>query len=168
MRHKISRNQGTTLIELMIVTVIIGLVAGMAVPRFHLAYERMRIKTGDRALTSAIRLARSSAISEKQQYGLYFDQYETVATVFVDKVNQGTPALEGGDSIVTVVELPPEFDYLATDCANDVIAFRPNGSANFTGGGNIYSMAFTEHIVSMSCHNILASTGRISTETYTY
>ena len=162
------QERGVTLIELMIVGVIIGLVAGMAVPRFQTAYEQMQIKAADRELTSTIRLARSNAITQKNPFGLYFDETSISVTLFEDIANVGAGTFETGDSAIRVLTLPQEFDYLSTDCTNDVIVFRSNGSALFGGGGNIYTMAFLDQFVSMTANNVLASTGRVSTDTHTY
>ncbi len=167
MKKRLRTEQGVTLIELMIVGVIIGLVAGMAVPRFQTAYEQMQIKSANRGLTSTIRLARSYSISEKTPYGLYFDGASVTFTLFKDVVNIGAGTFEPGDSVLRVDTLPQEFDVLSTDCTGDVIVFRPNGSAVFAGGGNIYTMAFLDETTSMTSNSILASTGRVSTETYT-
>jgi len=167
MKKRLGTERGVTLIELMIVGVIIGLVAGMAVPRFQAAYEQMQIKSANRGLPSSIRLARSYAISEKTPYGVYFDGASTSFTLFKDVVNIGAGTFEVGDSAIRVDTLPQEFDILSTDCTGDVVVFRPNGSAVFAGGGNIYTMAFLDEITSMTSNNILASTGRVSTQTHT-
>ena len=167
MKRRLGTERGVTLIELLIVGVIIGLVAAMAVPRFQTAYEQMQIKSANRGLTSSIRLARSYSISEKTPYGIYFDGASVTFTLFKDVVNVGAGTYEVGDSVIRVDTLPMEFDILSTDCTGDVIAFRPNGSAVFAGGGNIYTMAFLDEFTSMTSNSILASTGRVATQTCT-
>lgn len=167
MKKRLGTERGVTLVELMIVGVIIGLVAAMAVPRFQTAYEQMQIKSANRGLTSSIRLARSYSISEKTPYGIYFDGASVTFTLFKDVVNIGSGTFETGDSVLREVILPPEFDILSTDCTGDVVVFRPNGSAVFSGGGNIYTMAFLSESSSYSSNSILASTGRVSTSTAT-
>ena len=167
MKRKLGTERGVTLIELMIVGVIIGLVAGMAVPRFQTTYEQMQIRSANRGLTSTIRLARSYAISEKTPFGIYFDGASVTFTLFKDVVNIGAGTYEAGDSLIRVDTLPMEFDILSTDCTGDVVVFRPNGSAVFSGGGNIYTMAFLDQITSLTSNSILASTGRVATQTHT-
>jgi hypothetical protein len=108
------------------------------------------------------------AISDKDQYGLFFDAGAKTITLFQDKVNPTAFKFESGDSVVRVDSLPSEFVWIATDCANDVMAFRPNGSAGFTGGGNIWALALSENAVCISLTNILASTGRVQTNSYYY
>ena len=166
---KNKRNErGVTLIELLITVVIIGLVAGMAVPRFEIAMERIKVKSGNRDLISVFRMARSYAIADKEQYGLYIDSENRLVTLFKDITNPELLMLESADSVIRVDTLPREFNYIDTDCNNNVIAFKPNGSADFVGGGNVYAMATTENVCSIFTNNILASTGRISSESYIY
>jgi len=161
MRKKILSESGVTLIELMILTVIVGIVAAMAVPRFQIAMERMRIKTSAREIHSTIRLARSYAISEKQQFGVQYDSDERIVTVFRDITDPGLLTFDPSDVVVRVDTLPQEFTWIGTDCLNNVVFFRPNGSARFTGNGNLYLLAVTEKVVSITQDNILASTGRV-------
>ncbi|HUV31566.1 MAG TPA: prepilin-type N-terminal cleavage/methylation domain-containing protein [Acidobacteriota bacterium] len=168
MENRLTSNRGVTLIELMIVTVIVGIVSAMAVPRFQIAWERMKIRGANRAITSTIRLARSYAISDKEQYGLLFDGEALTVTLFKDVVNPSGLLFETGDSVIRVDTLPQEYTFLGTDCTNDVLAFRPNGSAEFDGGGNVYAMASTADVVAIHQNNILASTGRVACSSYIY
>jgi len=161
MKTRVNSDSGITFIELIVVVVIIGLVSAMAVPRFQIAWERIKIKGVDRDIVSTLRLARSMAITDKDQYGVYFDNNNQTITIFKDLVNPNSPQFESGDSVIRIDTLPAEFTYLGTDITNDVVVFRPNGSANFVGGGNISSLAVTESVVGILLHNVLASTGRI-------
>ncbi len=161
MKSKFRSQSGITLIELMITTVIIGIVASMAVPRFQIAWEKIKFRTANRDIISTLRLARSMAITDKELYGVHFNGDALAITLFKDLVNSGNIAFETGDSVMRVDTLPHEFDYIATDLSNDVLVFRPNGSASFVGGGNIITLAATESIIAIASHNILSSTGRI-------
>jgi prepilin-type N-terminal cleavage/methylation domain-containing protein len=161
MKTRFRSTGGITLIEMMITVVIIGIVSTMAVPRFQAAWEKLKIKGADRDIISTIRLARSMAITDKNLYGVYFDGNVQTMTLFKDIVNPSSGTYELGDSIVRVDSLPDEFTYLGTDMSDDVLIFRPNGSAGFTGGGNISAMASTESLTAILTHNVLASTGRI-------
>lgn len=168
MKNRKNNSRGFTLLELMITVVIIGIVAGMAVPRFGPVYDRLKMRTAVREITSDFRLARSMAISGKDQYGLFFDAGAKTITLFRDEVNPTAFKFETGDSVIRVDSLPSEFIWIATDCSNDVLAFRPNGSAGFAGGGNIWALALSENAVCISSTNILASTGRVQTNSYYY
>jgi len=161
MKTRFCSTGGITLIEMLITVVIIGIVSTMAVPRFQAAWEKIKIRGADRDIVSTIRLARSMAITDKNLYGVYFDGNGQTMTLFKDIVNPSSSTFETGDSVIRVDSLPYEFTYLGTDMSDDVLVFRPNGSASFTGGGNIYAMASTQSITAILTHNVLASTGRI-------
>ncbi len=165
-RHNNAR--GFSMIELMIVIVIIGIMTSLAVPKFGKTFQRMKLKGAARDLSSDFRLARSKAIAGKDQYGLYFDQATRTVTIFKDKVNPTSYKMESGDSVVAVDTLPVEFTYIATDCDNNVIAFKPNGAAAYSGGGNVYTIASSSDAVCVTTGNVLASTGRMTNNIYVY
>ena len=160
--------RGFTLIELMITTVIIGIVAVLAVPRFQNAWERQKFRQGNGDLVSKIKLARSNAISSKQPYGIHFDECGLTYTVFKDVVNVGGFSFDDGDSVVTQDTLPDEFEYVYADCEGSVVMFNSNGSASYDGGGYIYTSGYTDQVCSMSMISILPATGKVSSESYYY
>jgi len=166
--QKLISSSGITMIELMITVVIIGIVSAMAVPRMQTAYERMDFKGSVRELTSSLRMARSMAISKKGQFGVYFDPSALTITLFQDNINPTGNDYVVGDSAIKIDTLPAGFSNLSTDVANNVVLFRPNGSASFIGNGNIISLATTGNIVGISQTSILASTGRVSTDISVY
>jgi len=157
-----------TIIELMAAVVVVGIVAAMAVPRFEIAFERMGARSANRDLNSVLKLARSTAISDKQPTGVYFDADNHTYTIFKDFINTGGQDFVSGDSAIRTDSLPPDFSLLLTDVENDVIIFRPNGSAKFVGRGNIFTYVATDNINSLASHNILASTGRVQSNSYYY
>ena len=160
---KLNSARGVTLLEMLIAVVIVGIAAGMAVPRFQIAFERSRYKAGNKQVVSALRTARSMALTDKKQYGVFFDQGSLSLTLFRDDLNPTAFAYEDGDSVITQDSLPIGFHYLITDCNNNVIIFMPNGSAQFTGGGNIYTYAYSPDVFYARSHNVLAATGRVKT-----
>lgn len=169
MFNKLRTDYGMTLIELMTTVVIIGIVAGMAVPRFQNAFDRMEFRSANRDITSSIRLARSMSISDKQNYGIYIDYMANTSILFVkDTSNSLLDVYEPGDSIIRVDSLSGKLDYIGTDLANSAIIFRPNGSATFTGGGNIITMKYSDDMIGINVTNILASTGRVRSTSYFY
>ena len=160
--------RGITLLELMATVVIIGIVASMAVPRFQVATERIKFRSANRDLVSSLRVARSSAITDKEQFGVHFNQESRIVSLFKDVTSPASYTFDAGDSLIRADTLPPMVNYLGTDLTNDVIFFEPNGSARFTGGGNIVCMATSESTVAIASHNILASTGRIDSYSHYY
>ncbi|MFQ6007682.1 MAG: Tfp pilus assembly protein FimT/FimU [Candidatus Zixiibacteriota bacterium] len=168
MKVRITTPAGITLIEMMIAVAIISIVSFMAVPRFQKAWERIRIRSVNRGIVSTLRLARSMAISDKEQYGVFVDNGTKTITLFKDIVNPGGLQFETGDLVIRTDTLSIEFNYIGTDIENNVIVFQPNGSAEFIGGGNIVTMATTGSQIGIYQHNVLASTGRVQTEYYFY
>lgn len=161
MRRIIRSKQGVTLIELLITAVIVGVVATMAVPRFQIAYERHKFNSVNRDVTSSFRLARSMAITDKEQYGINFDIENGIYTLFKDKVNLTGYDYVSGDSAIRVDTLPDEFNFIITDVENHTFLFRPNGSSRYNGGGNVVLLASSENVVAIFTDNILTATGRI-------
>ncbi len=155
--------KGFTLIELMTTVVIIGIIAAMAVPRFSKAYERMEFKSANRDLLSTLRLARSLSISNKDIYGVNFDPTSKIVSLFKkDSASTSLNTFETNDSLVQVDSLSKTFSTITTDLTGNTISFRPNGSAIFSGGGNIVCLTYTENLVGINQISILAATGRVS------
>jgi len=158
--------KGVTLVELMTTVVIIGIVAAMAVPKFQIAFERIKFRSANREITSSLRLARSYAVSSKEQHGVHFDPTALSFTLFKDKVNTGGMVFELGDSVIRVDTLPQEFQLLWVDVPSGSIVFRPNGATAATA--NVVTLAATPDMVGIHLHNILAATGRIETQSEFY
>lgn len=158
--------KGITLVELLTTVVIIGIVAAMAVPRFQKAFERIKFRSANREITSSLRLARSKAVSTKEQHGVFFNSDDLSWTLFKDKENPGGMVFEAGDSVIKVDTLPVEFNFLQVDNASSTIVFRPNGTTSVTA--NVVTMANTPDMVGIHQHNILAATGRIETQSDYY
>lgn len=153
--------RGFTLIEMMIVAVIIGTVASLAAPSFQRAYDKHNFKTGEQAVISTLKKARSNAISSKEPFGVYIDMEAKTLTLFENKSNQSTSAFDDGDVTISVDTLPGEYEYIYADMENSAIVFRPNGSAQVTGYGNIFLAGETDGMMAYISINVLASTGRV-------
>lgn len=169
MFKRLKSTKGITLIEIMAAVVIIGIVSSMAVPRFKIAMERISYQSSDREMLSLLRLARSLSISEKTQYGIYFeDTTPRKYRLFKDVSNPTAFTYDDSDSTIKIDTLNGDFALLFTDIPGNSVVFQPNGSAGFTGGGNIISLAMSEDVVAIFEHNILASTGRVKSFSYIY
>jgi len=161
MKSKLRSAAGVTLIEMVTLAVIVGVIAALAAPRFQRAYDKMQFRAANREIISDLRLARSMAITDKTQYGVYFDYTAKTMTIFQDAVNPALFTFDDGDPVVRVDTMARNVHYLLTDVTNNCITFGPNGSADFTGGGNILTIGVLEDIYCEYFHNVLRSTGRV-------
>lgn len=168
MKTRFKNQNGITLLELMVTVVIIGIVAAMAIPQFNVAIDRLNFSTAMRGVKSTIKMARSLAVTDKAEYGVHFDPTTKVVAIFKDVANMGSFSFDPGDSVIRVDTLPRQFTLLSTDMDNDVLMFRPNGSAAFGGAANISATGSTDVMVANSTMTILASTGRIDDHIYWY
>jgi len=151
--------RGITLVELMLIVVIIGIVAAMAIPRFSKAMNRLEFRTAARNMVSKMRLARSNAITQKVPHGIHVDGDGLLVTLFMDSQNPGMDLFEAGDSVLSVDTLPSDFVYVNTDFGNPALIYRPNGSASNTGG--IHFLSYTEDDdINVGSIEVLAATGR--------
>ncbi len=151
-----------TMMELVIVAVIIGLVAAMAVPEFAGAIQKIRWHSMSSNMVSALRLARSSAIAQQTQYGVNFDCENRKITVFRDLVNTSSFTLDHGDSVVSVDSIAADIDYLFVTPSDRAICFFPNGRAAdwvYIMGSNL-----TDDLYQTVSISVLPATGRVSVE----
>lgn len=97
---KLACTRGFTLVELMIVVIVVGVLAGVAIPMYQLATERAKATEAVAALGS-VRVAMRNYYAEHQTF---------VNASFVD----GTQVTTGGVLEVTDVDLSGR--YFSTDC----------------------------------------------------
>ncbi|MGH8004064.1 MAG: GspH/FimT family pseudopilin [Limisphaerales bacterium] len=154
---KIWKDQtGVTMMELMIVAVVVGVMAALAVPSFLNYTSKLETKSTARDIVSTLRQARSKAISERVKYGVYFDAGNKRYTFFKEKTgNEQYDA--GGDSLISQIALDLDVNYGGNTFTNTTVVFKTDGSASSSGDMQVIpaSGGFTYNV------NVLASTGRI-------
>lgn len=157
---KLVRNKrGITLIELMTIVTIIGIVTMAAIPQFGSTMNRLKFRTSARNILSKLRLARSTAITNKQPVGVAFDGDARTLTLFLDTQNPAAFQFETGDSVISVDSLPEDFAYIYPEFGGNAVVYRPNGSASATG--NVQFVAYNGgEYVNYGTVDVLASTGR--------
>lgn len=155
----VNSKKGITMVELMLIIVIIGIVAAMAIPRFSSAINRIKFRTSARQLLSTMRLARSQAITNKLPFGVLLDNTNRTMTLFANSNNPGVCTFETGDSVISIDTMPREFIYLGTDFGTQTLVYKPNGAASATG--NIIFLSYSpQDLVHLGMIEVLASTGR--------
>jgi prepilin-type N-terminal cleavage/methylation domain-containing protein len=151
---------GYTLMEMMIILVIVGVLASMAVPGFMTMMPRMRLKSDARNNINYLRRARAKSVAENSQYGIYFDSGDRKFILFKDTYEPENTAYDDGqDSIIeTSNVMYSGVNYGTSTFAGNCVVFFPSGSASTTGSINILNSTVGKtYTVS-----VLASTGKVS------
>lgn len=151
------RSAGFTMIEMMIIIVIIGIMAAIAVPSFFSAIPRLKARTEARNILNFMRLARSKAVSDGAQYGVYVDTNNMQYILFKDTINPAQMMYNAGDSVVVGPETI-DSDVILTNSSftSNTVIFLPTGGASQSGsftlditdGGSNYTIS------------VLSSTGK--------
>jgi prepilin-type N-terminal cleavage/methylation domain-containing protein len=150
-------SKGITLLELVIAVVVLGVIAAMAAPQFAGVLPRLKFKSKSRDIVSDIRLARSDAISQKAQLGLYFDYSQNGYVVFKDQINPSWFTYDIGDSVIKTVNLGQDVFLYYYTFSNGTVIFKPDGSASSSGNVTITNDQGNEQVDI----DVLASTGRV-------
>lgn len=151
------RRHGFTLIELAVVCVLIGILAAIAVPMFTRTIPRIKTKAEARNILNMMRIARSRAIAENIQYGVYFDTNARTYRLFKDKVDLSLMTYAAGDSVVgLIVNVDPSVVLTAVSFANNCIVMLPTGAASQSGTVGVNS----SNADSPFTISVLAATGK--------
>jgi type IV fimbrial biogenesis protein FimT len=79
------KQEGHTLMELMVVTAVIGIILALAVPNFVLLNSRTQIRCATEEIASELRLARQLAITHRDRLRITFDlEQQTLVAQFVN------------------------------------------------------------------------------------
>jgi Tfp pilus assembly protein FimT len=97
------RESGFTLLGLLSAVVILGILAGIAIPSYQSWLPKSRVNGAARELFSDLQLARMSAISENNDYVITFDTGNNRYSVYDDNDNDfATAGAESGELVKTV------------------------------------------------------------------
>ena len=155
--YKDRRCHGFTLLEMMIVVVLVGIMATMAVPMFVRTIPRLKARAEARNALNMMRTARSRAISENTQYGVYFNINGRTYVLFKDTISPSTATYNSGDSLLgTPTAVDPNVVYTSCTLTGNCVVFLASGAAsqsgtltlNTTDGSQSYSIS------------VLAATGK--------
>ncbi len=129
-----ARSRGFTFIEMAVVVVLIGIMAAVAVPMFGRSLPRIKTRAEARNILSTIRTARSRAIAENVQYGVYFDINARSYRLFKDIANPSLMTYEAGDSTIgNPIVINRAVVLGSISFSNNCIIMKPTGAASESG-----------------------------------
>ena len=160
LKHKdrnVKRHNGFTMLEMMIVVVLVGILATIAVPTFVRTIPRLKTRAEARNALNLMRTARSRAISENTQYGVYFNISGRTYVLFKDTVSPSSATYNVGDSLMSnPISVDPNAVYTGCTLTGNCIVFLASGAASQSGTLTI-STADGSQTYSIS---VLAATGK--------
>jgi type II secretion system protein H len=148
---------GFTLMEMVIVVVVIGIIAAMAVPSFITYMPKLKVKSAAREIVSNLRLARSKSVSERRPYGVVFNLSTNTVITFADTNDPASQTYSTSDSLTATRTLGTDIDLSSCTYDNNCVVFNSTGAASTSGDLQIVT---ADGSVLMSI-NLLASTGRV-------
>jgi len=131
-------DSGFTLTELMVVLVIFGIVAAVSLPGLNKFLRSLDLNSEVQRTASLMRVVRQRAITENNDYCLYWDSTEQSMVWFDDDNNDG--AKQGTEKRGVLGKYPSWINVNESGSnpfSADTVRFYPNGSTN-TGGSLIF------------------------------
>ncbi len=122
-----SRNQGFSLLELMIVIAIFGILAGVMTPSFLQWRDRSKVKGDASELRAVFESAKLRAIKHNTNVVVTFPD-TTSYQAFIDTNESG--ARDAGEDILITRTLSPGVTITTNTFAGSDMAFNPRGMAN--------------------------------------
>lgn len=137
------RKDGFTLIEALVIIIVLGILAAVAIPSFSRYGPDMRLKGAVRDLKSAMELAKLKAIRENAFVALVFNTGTNSYTVFVDNGAGGGVANDwtqnGSEQVLTAVTIPSDVMMYDASFAGGAARVRFNSRGLPNGlGGHVY------------------------------
>lgn len=136
-------NNGVTMIEILVVVVIIGLMAAIAIPTFISWFPKLRFRDTSRNMYFDMQMAKAAAIKRNANVVLVFNENACPGlpdsvpdpgggySIFIDDGSGGGVAnddtLNGGEETLKSVTMPANVALCDSDFTGDLLAFLPTG-----------------------------------------
>jgi len=128
------RDAGFSLMELMVVLVLFGIVSAIALPGFNKFMRAMDLNNQMQILATNLRVVRQRAITENNNWVIYYDSTNKGWGWWDDDDNDG---VKDGMERYAAPEKLPGWITVTNSTTNpfpsDSLSFQPNGSASASG-----------------------------------
>ena len=159
--HKGSRQHGFTLVEVMIVTVVMGMTLAAGIPAFSRFTQTARLDGAARQMAGSFRLARQKAVAEGTPYIFL---WWSSTWYYLIKDNDRNGYYSGGDTYVGPYWLPSGITPTnAQGFTSPWMTLSTNGSCNQSGSFDLVNARGTK--VTMT---LLGPTGQVQVSRMTH
>jgi prepilin-type N-terminal cleavage/methylation domain-containing protein len=165
LQRNVSRPRGFTLIELLLVVVVAGTMTAVAAPLVQNGLNTIHLSSAVQSATSAISVTRYQAL----RYGYPF-QLALNATKLNYQVSSEPTSINGNANTFSNVGNPVSLSGSPniTLNANTTLQFNPDGTVQFIGGGNGFSLdapTFTMACAGRTTTVTVSRVGYVTTQT---
>jgi prepilin-type N-terminal cleavage/methylation domain-containing protein len=130
---------GFTMIEMLVVMVVLGVLATIAIPTFSRWYPNYRLRTATREIYSTIQAAKMTAVKENTNVVVWFDKDNETFGAFVD--SNGDNSKDAGERSLKDGTLHEDLDlYDIGDFNLGTLTFFDNRGLANGGWGNVKLM----------------------------
>jgi type II secretion system protein H len=113
------RERGFTLVEILIVMVIVGIMASLAVPNLRPMFKKDKLRASTTSVTSSLYMARTKSVNDGRPYGVKF---ETSGQFYMVSDPKGTPTRWGVPH-----RLEDEVSIVSNTFVNGLVIFNEYG-----------------------------------------
>ncbi len=143
------RSRGFSLVELVTVTLIISIVAAVAVPKFASSSDRFDVEASARRVASALSYARRHAQSTGTNQLVTFDATNSLISI------PGAPSIDHGNTVEVDLRDLGYKALFTTDFPDDEVTFSMHGTASNDGSVTISLGGYVATV------SVFADSGRV-------